>query len=394
MNDLPMTFSETAAIPQFDDQLLAMMRENALMDFNELGTVSIRRLKCRKSDFAIIEGDNVTPVAPDAAFGVCLAAYPYNYCTWYKREYQPGQEPERPDLQWVNYAKDVFPNALPERSRNRVEKNGAFRWDFKIARRTIWAMVSYDQQTNSFSIGFDKPVILDISAMSLYGPNPSPGIYRWNGIVTLCKSLSTQSMPVHPCFFVTQFVLDPNAPNGVFMFKPFVRNGQLGYLSADVIRKALEVRRSDLVQDLLKNLEQHSVAPQDMMDGGKAWQFRILPKDNPVSAPQMDTVPFDAPSGTGTFEASPWNSTMTMTVDNEEKTNPVSEEVQGSEDVVEEEVEEAPANPQPTQANGNSVADLLSQAQQVLSGDAPQQQTSQPKNNASSVADMISKLQR
>lgn len=238
---------------------------------------SLNFIRPGKMDFTLVENGVARQVANGQVVGVLLGLAPHDFCTWYEKAYTPGQEPEQPDLVWEWPDKNKFPDALPAQFREKQLINGKPRWAFRVARRSVWALVSVNQSGQPM-LNLQSPYILDITSMSMYGQGqPQAGTYKFAGLMSMCQRLS---QPPHfmcsPSMFLTQILLDSQSPvSGVVLFRPQLDNGQLQYLDNDTFQQVLQMMFSQTVQDMLKVKEKLSreaapVAPQQpapMMSG-------------------------------------------------------------------------------------------------------------------------------
>lgn len=228
----------------------------AMFDNAFAGFVSgARFLRPRKLDFQISSGGSEATIVPNGeVVGVLLGVAPYNHCTWYEREYAPGQEPAAPDLCWVQKTANDYPDALPEMYRHKVNVNGQERWKYRIARRTVWALAS--ATNDGLKLDTDNPVILDITSASLYGKSdPRTGSYKWTGLKGFCEHYSTPVVRVNPSMFLIQINLDPNSVQGVVVFRPAMNGNNPQYLTQELWQQVVNAAQSATVAELLKVTE-------------------------------------------------------------------------------------------------------------------------------------------
>lgn len=224
------------------------MFNNAFAGFS----TGARFLRARKLDFQITSGGETTVVPNGKVVGVLLGVAPFNHCTWYERDYAPGQEPSAPDLCWVQKTANDFPDALPEMYRRKVNINGQERWKFRIARRTVWALASDDGQGGA-TLDVDNPVIFDITSASMYGKSdPRTHSYKWAGLRGFCSQFSTTVVTINPSMFFIQIALDPDATQGVVMFRPAMTSqGTPQYLAQETWQAVVNAAQSAQVTDML-----------------------------------------------------------------------------------------------------------------------------------------------
>lgn len=228
------------------------MFNNAFAGFS----TGARFLRARKLDFQITSGGETTVVPNGKVVGVLLGVAPFNHCTWYERDYAPGQEPSAPDLCWVQKTANDFPDALPEMYRRKVNINGQERWKFRIARRTVWALASDDGQGGA-TLDVDNPVIFDITSASMYGKSdPRTHSYKWAGLRGFCSQFSTSVVTINPSMFFIQIALDPDATQGVVMFRPAItQQGTPQYLAQETWQAVVNAAQSAQVADMLRVTE-------------------------------------------------------------------------------------------------------------------------------------------
>ena len=228
---------------------------DTLMDnaFSGFGA-GLRILKPGKMSFKLIENRQEVDIPNGQVFGVLLGVAPCNYASWYARQYAPGQEPSRPDLMWMMPTADTFPNALPPEYHQKVSVNGQERWGFRIARRTVWALMT--NQNGQFYLDLERPVVLDITSTSLYGnSDPRSNSYRWGGIKGFCDRHSQPGVfRCNPAMFVTQIILDPQSPvSGVMLFRPNLdQNGNPSYLDSQTYTAVIQTASTERITEMLR----------------------------------------------------------------------------------------------------------------------------------------------
>lgn len=257
---LPVQLNASAAaqFPSLPDDLMALFKADAEHDWNGLGSSTIKRLKLGRMGFTIGVGAEAQTIPFDQLVGVCIATAQYNHCTWYQRSYQPGQEPEAPDLVWIQKVEGQFPDALPKKFHQKVVKDGSERWDFKIQRRSVWAFMHPDGK-GGLMLDLDNPVVFDISSMNLFGKSfPDQNMYKWTGLISLCKRMSVGGIVVTPAMFPIRIFPDGKVSNAsVVVFQPMMCNDNksIQFLDGATIRAVREKRMSPEVQDMLNVVE-------------------------------------------------------------------------------------------------------------------------------------------
>lgn len=298
MANLPVVFdnSNTAypALPAELMQQLAAMSE----EFKDFAGGTFRRIKARRMDFQLIGDGGTVDVPANELIGVMLATAPYNHCIWYAKSFTPGQEPDSPDLVWIQKTPDDFPAALPKKFHSKIVDNGREHWGFQILRRTVWALArrGADGQLN---IDYDRPYILDLSSMSMFGKGaPENNMYKLSGLVNFCKRQSSNAYIVNPCMFLTQIALDTTASvTGPLMFRPqLTPDGRsAALLPTEHIAAAMQARNSQEVQDLLTVREKLDYpgpgAPKGMATGAQVAQLAEMPAPAPVAMPVTPVAP-------------------------------------------------------------------------------------------------------
>lgn len=288
---LACTSATTAPIVSQETSLA--MFNNAFAGFS----TGARFLRARKLDFQITSGGETTIVPNGRLVAVLLGVAPYNHCTWYERDYAPGQEPAAPDLCWIQKTANDFPDALPAQYRHKVNINGQERWKFRIARRTVWALVNDDGQGGAV-LDVDNPVIFDITSASMYGKSdPRTNSYKWAGLRGFCAQFSTPVVTINPSMFYMQIALDPDATQGVVVFRPATNNqGVPQYLSQEAWQAVVNAAQSAQVTDMLRVTE----TLEWPKDGAKpAAQATVQPVSYPPSqeaAPVQPAKPAPQPA--------------------------------------------------------------------------------------------------
>lgn len=219
--------------------------------FNGFGGANFRRIKVRKLDFALCENGAQEVVPANGLYAVLVGAAPVNHCVWYSRVYAPGQEPEAPDLTWIQHTPDTFPDALPVEFRRKQNVNGQERWAFQICRRTVWCVARI--VNGQLFLDTEKPYIFDLTSSSLFGKSiPEQNMYKWGGLRDVCRQYSTATFTCTPSMFLTQIVLDVNSPvQGVVMFKPMRdNNGNMLFLDESNLYQVQECAMRQSTQDL------------------------------------------------------------------------------------------------------------------------------------------------
>ena len=247
---LACTTATTAPVVSQETSLA--MFNNAFAGFS----TGARFLRARKLDFQITSGGETTIIPNGKLVAVLLGVAPFNHCTWYERDYAPGQEPAAPDLCWVQKTANDFPDALPEMYRHKVNINGQERWKFRIARRTVWALVVEDGQ-GGVLLDIDNPVIFDITSASMYGKSDArTHSYKWAGLRGFCAQFSTPVVTINPSMFYIQIALDPDATQGVVVFRPAItQQGTPQYLSQESWQAVVNAAQSAQVTDMLRVTE-------------------------------------------------------------------------------------------------------------------------------------------
>lgn len=319
---------------------------------NEGVGASYNFIRPGKLDFTFVENGVKRQVPNGQVAGVLLAVSPVETCTWYEKAYNPGQEPEMPDLVWNWPDHSKFPDALPQQYRQKIMQNGKERWAFRVARRSVWALAGVVD--GQLTLNLDSPYIMDITSMSLYGKSdPNINSYKYNGLMSMCQRLS---QPPHficsPAMFLTGIKLDAASPvSGVVTFSPQIVNNQLAYLDSDTFQRVLQLMLSQQVKDMLK--------VQEKLEWGSAT--------NSATTTQATTTAATAPAQTATVTAPPTKATASaQSVISSPSTESGSAPVNAAQMAyapTQSSVAQ-PTAPQPTPAPNE---DLLAQAQAAMS---------------------------
>lgn len=274
-------------VPTVPADVLAGFAEMFNRTAQGFGT-NFRRIRVGKTQFTLDNGQSKEIVPADRLFAVLVGVAEFNHCVWYERDYMPGQEPEAPDLVWVQRTNTDadYPAALPVQFRTKQMVNGAERWKYTILRRTVWAVIRTDIN-GQMILDVDNPYVLDLTSMSLFGKGiPEQNMYKWSGLIDLCRSYSSTNATITPSMFVTQLILDPNVSvNGVVNFRPSRdANGMMSLLDTNTLMRVFDCMRSDKVVELLKVREKHEygAAPADVQP---VYQ-QPAPQPAPAPAPQ------------------------------------------------------------------------------------------------------------
>ena len=283
---------------------------DTLMDnaFSGFGA-GLRILKPGKMSFKLIENRQEVDIPNGQVFGVLLGVAPCNYASWYARQYAPGQEPSRPDLVWMMPTADTFPNALPPEYHQKVSVNGQERWGFRIARRTVWALMT--NQNGQFYLDLERPVVLDITSTSLYGnSDPRSNSYRWGGIKGFCDRHSQPGVfRCNPAMFVTQIILDPQSPvSGVMLFRPNLdQNGNPAYLDSQTYTSVIQTASTERITEMLRVNEILTYTPNgvgaiqpvpaavNIGNSAQVMQPMAQPVQQPVAQPVQQPMAQPAP---------------------------------------------------------------------------------------------------
>lgn len=267
--------------------------------FNGFGGANFRRIKVRKLDFALCENGAQEVVPANGLYAVLVGAAPVNHCVWYSRVYAPGQEPEAPDLTWIQHTPDTFPDALPAEFRRKQNINGQERWAFQICRRTVWCVARI--VNGQLFLDTEKPYIFDLTSSSLFGKSiPEQNMYKWGGLRDVCRQYSTATFTCTPSMFLTQIVLDVNSPvQGVVMFKPMRdNNGNMLFLDESNLYQVQECAMRQSTQDL-------AVVREKLTYGDAPAQAQptvsVTPAQSPVQSP-VQTVEQAAPVLSGLMQ--------------------------------------------------------------------------------------------
>lgn len=290
MSQVPVVVSngQPPAMPQ------AMMEQYqlAVASMSEGFGGAFNYIRPGKLDFKLVENGVARTVPNGAVVGVLLGVSPVDFCTWYEKAYQPGQEPEQPDLvwEWPNHA--TFPDALPTQFRQKIMQNGKERWAFRVARRSVWAILN--EVNGQYMLNLDTPYILDITSMSMFGKSePQNNVYKFSGLMSMCQRMSQPGFSCSPAMFFTQLAIDAASPvSGVINFRPRVENGQLSYLDNATFQSVLHLMFSDQVKDMLKVKEK--------LTCGNSTQPQVQPTAAPVqpAQPVVQPVALTPPTAT------------------------------------------------------------------------------------------------
>ena len=341
--------------PAISADLLNLLQSQFDSSFKDLGTASGRRLKVRKSDFLIQDGQNLEVVAAHEMYAVLLGSAPCNHAVWYEQQYAPGQEPAAPDLVWNMETPDTYPDALPAQFRQKIVVQGTEKWAYQINRRTVWAQFKKGADGKYF-LDLQNPFILDLTSMSLYGKNdPTSKTYKWANIKAFCASRSTTTYTVLPYMFLTQIILDPLVSvSGVVSFKPFTdENDNVIFLDAETMGNVANTVLSKTVQDLTvvrEKLTYKGAAPVIYKNPVQQAPVQVTPSQPIQPVHQSAVQPANVQQNNVQAQS---HQTPVQTQQVELVQNIPSPQVQP--------VQQAPVQQAPVQAN-----DLLSQAQNLL----------------------------
>lgn len=375
--NLPVQFS-TDATPAVPQQFLAQFQLAAQQMTQGFGA-SFNRIRPGTATFTLIEGGNTREVNNGQVAGVLLGIAPYDHCTWYEKDYVPGQEPEAPDLVWEWKTPDTFPAALPAKYRKKTMVNGKERWKFQIARRSVWALVKPDANGQPM-LDLDNPYILDMTSMSLYGKgNPQAGTFKYTGLVNFCKSFSSGPVQIVPSMFVTQILLDTAAKlAGVVVFKPMLdQSGRPQYLDAATFDSVINTMFSQTVQDALKVQEKlewpvNSTA-STVATNPSATTAPVTPVASPVTAsPVAPSAPSTVTSSAPSVRVNPAPQPQPV-----QPVAPIAPAA-ATAPTAQPSAPAAPVQPAAPQPEAMSNEALMAQAAQVLNNPHPVQTAAQP----------------
>ena len=256
--------------------------------FAGMSSGGFRRIVIGKTGFQLVDGGGSVDVPADQLYGVCVGASPSNYAVWYAKAYQPGQEPEAPDLIWnLNETMTNFPDALPAKYREKIGDGPTKRWGFQIRKRLAFALLR--PSAAGLSLDTDNPYVLDITSMSIFGKGaPQANMYKWSGLRSICMQHSAGGVQVTPAMFMIQIVLDPNvAVPGVVSFKPHIQNGRLMLLNPSLMQAVYDCVTSPATQEMLQIREKldYDGAPKQA-----APQPQPQPQPQPAPQPQPSQV--------------------------------------------------------------------------------------------------------
>lgn len=322
MNNLPIVLQEGGSNPP-------VLPENMLAQYNSVAEQmvqgfqgSFNRIKVGKLDFGLSEGGVTRRVENGNVIGVCLGMASTDYCSWYEKTYEPGQEPEVPDLVWLWSDRNQFPAALPAQWQQKKNRQNQDRWDFRIARRSVWALVQPSPATGQFYLNVESPFIFDITSASLYGKSDTQmNWYKWAGLIQLCNRFSQPpNFICSPAMFLTRIRIDPTSTvSGVVYFEPMMsQNGTPMYLDSNTFTQVVEVMQSQTVRDMLQvreilewpktnvsgvqNTAQPTIQPPSMSMTTPQSQSQLAQPVPTTEAPKAQEVP---PMQTATSVAQP-----------------------------------------------------------------------------------------
>lgn len=279
MNDfLPVSFVDSqVALP---NDLMNALRADMENDFSGFSGSAFRCIKPRKMDFALYDNGTTTVVPANELYGVLVCAAPHPHCVWYSRTYAPGQEPDAPDLVWVQKTPNYFPDALPEQYRHKIIKDGRETWAFKICRRTIWVL--FRKTPQGASVDIKTPYVLDLTSMSMFGKGiPEQNTYKFGGLRNFCQTYTSNDFVLAPNMFPIQITLDANVSvSGVLNFRPMLtQQGHPCILNIDAIKELRALRESDNVKSLLEIREKLEYASDSLPSSAT-----VVAANNPTTA--------------------------------------------------------------------------------------------------------------
>lgn len=292
---LPVTITGNNSLPQLPESLMAMFKADAEADWAGLGSTTVRRLKVGKMGFTIGSGQDAKTYGANDLAGVCIATAPHTHCVWYARDYAPGMEPAQPDLIWEQKTEGYICPALPKEFHQKVLRNGAERWAFQTLRRTVWAFFTTDPN-GQMMLDLDNPVVFDITSANLYGKSyPDQNMYKWSGLIALCKRLSVNGSVITPAMFPTQILIDGKMSiGGVVVFRPALApSGYPTFLDVEAIKAIRAKRTTPEVQDMLAIREKLEYGQQDATPAPEPRPIQPQPVQqaaSPQSAPQPDSL--------------------------------------------------------------------------------------------------------
>lgn len=292
MNNLPIVLQESSTPPALPENLLAQYKDFAeQMTYGFQG--AFNRIKVGKMDFGLVEGGVTRRVENGNVTGVCLGMAPVDYCSWYEKTYEPGQEPEIPDLVWLWSDRNQFPAALPAQWHQKKNRQNQDRWDFRIARRSVWALMQPDPNTGQFYIDLGTPYIFDITSASLYGKSDTQmNWYKWAGLIQLCNRFSQPpNFICSPAMFLTRIRIDPTSTvSGVVYFEPLMsQNGSPMYLDSNTFTKVVEVMQSQTIRDMLQ-VREILEWPKNQSGVSATQSQPVTPQQPSIDVPQMQTA--------------------------------------------------------------------------------------------------------
>lgn len=347
-NNLPaLQFSSGPA--NLSAEVMASMAAMYDESFSGLGGLGLRRIRVGKVGFILQDGQNKETVAFDQLFGVFVGSGPTNHAVWWTKDFVPGQEPEEPDLCWYMPTPDTYPDALPQQFRSKINKNGREVWAFQILRRVAFVLMR--NINGQFFLDVEKPYIMDLSSMSLFGKGmPEQNMYKWSGIRDMCSQNSTTQIRVMPSMFITKIVVDVNAPSGVVMFMPMrdQQSGQLQFLDPSLVLSVHDCAQKQSTRDMLKIREKLTLNGEAPAQFVQTATTTPPQQSAPVSYPQQ-VAPVQSLVVPGNFVTP----TTPVQPVQQYPTTPVQAPVQVS----------TPA--------GADMSTLLQQAQQILNQGAP-----------------------
>lgn len=296
MSNLPIVLQESDNNPPVLPQEM-LAQYNAFAEQMTYGFQgAFNRIKVGKLDFGLVEGGVTRRVENGHVIGVCLGMASTDYCSWYEKTYEPGQEPEIPDLVWLWPDRSKFPAALPQQWHQKKNRQNQDRWDFRIARRSVWALVQPDPTTKQFYLNTETPFIFDITSASLYGKSDTTmNWYKWAGLIQLCNRFSQPpNFICSPAMFLTRIRIDPTSTvSGVVYFEPMLVQGEGTpmYLDSTTFTQVVQVMQSQTIRDMLQVREilEWPKQPQQQTSA-PGVQNTAQPTVQPQNVPPMQTA--------------------------------------------------------------------------------------------------------
>jgi len=241
------------AMTDFDMSVLDMSSSGFAQGMKDFGGGGLERISFAGKNFNIVSGGNRQVImngqAPASWLDlIIIDMAPDRHCVWYKKDYDPRNPATDipPDAVWW-YKQGPGPGVPDYVTTTKRNKDGMEVNYYQMNLRLAVALVEY-APSGQASIDYNKLYAMDISGMSLFSKDEKHPYYTFSGLMKFCRSQQT-----FPNTFVIRMVFAPNLSVPAVRFIPNIdtQSGKLLKLDPAVINGLITLAQSEETKNIL-----------------------------------------------------------------------------------------------------------------------------------------------